>query len=53
MSEAHTEKVTAEQRKCAHPAGYLLDGKGVLRCVDCGAPSESRRWRQNVYGKQS
>ena len=35
--------------KCEHKAGYYLKD-GELRCVDCGEPSHSAKWRANVYG---
>jgi hypothetical protein len=37
--------------KCQHK-GYLMRG-GELVCAECGEPSSSITWRQNVYGASS
>mgnify|MGYP001607416465 CR=1 FL=1 len=34
---------------CEHKAGYHLTD-GELCCVDCGTPSASAKWPENVYG---
>lgn len=36
--------------ECKHPAYALIDGD--LKCVGCGAPSPSPKWRENVFGRK-
>lgn len=34
--------------KCLHKGFLIRDGE--LVCAECGEPSPSEKWRQNVYG---
>lgn len=37
--------------ECKH-AGYLMRD-GALVCAQCGTPSESPKWRANVFGAKA
>jgi hypothetical protein len=41
--------MSEKKKSCQHDGGYkMLEGE--LVCVLCGEPSESKRWRNNVFG---
>lgn len=42
---------TVKQSDCNHPAYGLEEGQ--LLCVVCGAPSQSKKWRTNVFGEKA
>ena len=51
MEKRYYNDGTVKQSDCNHPA-YSLDG-GELLCVVCGAPSQSPKWRTNVFGEKA
>jgi len=42
----------AKKDECLHNGGFKMED-GALVCTLCGEPSNSEKWRDNVYGTKT
>lgn len=43
--------MAAKEKHCKHPGYRMHDGQ--LVCANCGEPSQTERWQENVFGVNS